>query len=208
MCTPRGGVTERNFSAMIRDTQISLLMGAVALGLLLGALGFQYLGHLAACEMCHWQRWPHIAAAIIGLGVVPFWKGDKPPLIVTTIVLTAVIGMTLQHQWPRWPFALALIALLVLVTFWKKDRPVAVVLMLVALSGLIGAYQYGMQLGFLPGPEACTGARYVIGSNAPPPEVSCNAITWSLFGLSLAAFNAIISLGAAAVGTIALLRKA
>src|SRR3569623_3237162 len=143
MCTPRGGVTERNFSAMIRDTQISLLMGAVALALLLGALGFQYLGHLAPCEMCHWQRWPHIAAAIIGLGVVPFWKGDKRPLIVAVIVLTAVIGMTLQHQWSRWPLALALIAALTLVSVWKKDRTGAVVLLLVALSGLIGAEQYG-----------------------------------------------------------------
>ena len=42
------------------------MLGAVALALVLGALGFQYLIHLAPCEMCHWQRWAHIAAAIIG----------------------------------------------------------------------------------------------------------------------------------------------
>ena len=34
---------------------------------ILGALGFQYLGNLPPCEMCHWQRWPHIAAAVMGI---------------------------------------------------------------------------------------------------------------------------------------------
>src|SRR5258707_15732234 len=104
---------------MIRDDQIAnirvaRLMGAAALTLLLGALGFQYFAHLAPCEMCHWQRWPYIAAAIVGLVLVSFWKKDLRLLAKLTIAL-------------------------------------------VAISGLIGAYQTGMQLGFLPGPAACTG---------------------------------------------------
>src|ERR1700733_4056161 len=44
-----------------------MLLGFAALALVLGALGFQYLAHLPPCEMCHWQRWPHIAAAVIGI---------------------------------------------------------------------------------------------------------------------------------------------
>ncbi|MBW8707809.1 MAG: disulfide bond formation protein B, partial [Alphaproteobacteria bacterium] len=51
----------------MRDEQIARLVGAGALALILGALGFQYLQHLPPCEMCHWQRWPHIAAAALGL---------------------------------------------------------------------------------------------------------------------------------------------
>ena len=143
---------------MIRDEQIAMSVGAGALALILGALGFQYLAHLPPCEMCHWQRWPHIAAAIIGLAIVPFQR--------------------------------------------KKARSLAwAVVMLVALSGLIGAYQTGMQLGILPGPDNCTVAHpYVMGSGAPPPEISCNAVTWSLFGLSLAGYNAIFSLLLAATG--------
>ncbi len=35
--------------------------------LLLGALAFQYLGGLAPCQLCIWQRWPHLAAVIIGI---------------------------------------------------------------------------------------------------------------------------------------------
>lgn len=35
---------------------------AVPGALLLGALGSQYIGGLHPCEMCYWQRWPHLAA--------------------------------------------------------------------------------------------------------------------------------------------------
>jgi disulfide bond formation protein DsbB len=49
------------------------LIGLAGLGsaaLLLAALGFQYLGGMAPCTLCIWQRWPHglaIAAALAGL---------------------------------------------------------------------------------------------------------------------------------------------
>jgi len=36
--------------------RVALLAGLAALALILGALGFQYIGHLKPCEMCHWQR--------------------------------------------------------------------------------------------------------------------------------------------------------
>ena len=90
----------------------------------------------------------------------------------------------------------------------RHARALAVLtIAMVAVSGLIGAYQAGMQWGFLPGPGACTVAHaYVLGSGAPPPEVSCNVVTWSLFGLSLAVYNALISLALAATGTFLLRR--
>jgi disulfide bond formation protein DsbB len=157
--------TQGFYPVMIRDEQIAMMVGAGALALILGALGFQYLVHLPPCEMCHWQRWPHIGAAIIGLAIVPFQRNKARSLAWT-------------------------------------------VTMLVALSGLIGAYQTGMQHGILPGPGACTVAHpYVMGSGAPPPEISCNAVTWSLLGLSLAAYNAIFSLLIAAGGAFLLRRK-
>jgi disulfide bond formation protein DsbB len=95
------------------------------------------------------------------------------------------------------------------VSFWKNTRQLVLfTVAMVALSGLIGAYQTGMQMGILPGPDACTVAHpYVLGSGAPPPEVSCNAVTWSLFGLSLAAYNTIFSFLIAATGALLLSRK-
>jgi disulfide bond formation protein DsbB len=150
---------------MIRDEQIAAIMGAGALALLLGALGFQYFVHLAPCEMCHWQRWPHIAAAITGIALVPILRNH-----------------TRMLAW--------------------------LVVALIALSGLIGAYQAGLQWGFLPGPQGCTVAHaYVMGSGAAAPAVSCNAVTWSLFGLSLAGYNAIFSFLIAGTGAVLLSRK-
>jgi disulfide bond formation protein DsbB len=91
---------------------------------------------------------------------------------------------------------------------WKRHvRTLAIAaIVLVAASGLIGLYQTGMQIGWLPGPQACTGARFVLGSNVVP-EVQCNVVTWSLFGLSLAAYNAILSLATAFLGATLLVRK-
>jgi len=150
---------------MIRDEQIARIMGAGALALLLGALGFQYLHHLAPCEMCHWQRWPHIAAAILGIALIPFSRNNTRALA------------------------------------W-------LIVALITVSGLIGAYQAGLQWGFLPGPQGCTVEHaYVLGSGAPAPQVSCNAVTWSLFGLSLAGYNALLSFLIAGTGALALSRK-
>jgi disulfide bond formation protein DsbB len=48
-----------------------LIAAAGSAALLLGAWGFQYIGGLAPCKMCIWQRWPHgIAVLAGGLSVV------------------------------------------------------------------------------------------------------------------------------------------
>lgn len=47
---------------------IALALGAGSVALLLGALGFQYVGRLPPCELCLWQRWPLVAAAVAGFG--------------------------------------------------------------------------------------------------------------------------------------------
>ena len=197
---------------MIREVLVARLMGAVALALLLGALGFQYWSALPPCEMCHWQRWPHIAAALIGLAGVTLWKTDSRLLVAGVIVIVTALGLAVAKPWAMMAYiviaALVLAGLLSRVlSHVKGARGLAVATVaLVAVSGLIGAYQWGMQLGILPGPSACTGQRFVLGSDMLP-EISCNAVTWSLFGLSLAAYNALISLGAAAFGAALLVRK-
>ena len=194
---------------MIRDEQIARLMGLGALALLLGALGFQYFAHLAPCEMCHWQRWPYIATIIIGLLGTSVWKWDSRILAAIIIVLVVALGLIVTRQWQNVFFAAIAACALVAACFLQQGaRAIAVMtVILVATSGLIGAYQTGMQIGILPGPGACTVAHaYVLGSGAPPPEVSCNAVTWSLFGLSLAAYNALAAFLIAGTG-IFLLRK-
>ena len=146
--------------ASLRAETVARSVGIGALALILGALGFQYIGGIAPCEMCHWQRWPHIAAAIIGIIGVAFAR-DKVRALAWTVIL------------------------------------------LVLISGLIGLYQSGMQWGFLPGPSSCSGHRFVMGSNMVP-EVQCDVVTWSLFGLSLATYNAIFSFLIAGLGSLVL----
>ncbi len=52
--------------SMISARVIGLAAAAGSLGLLLGAFAFQYIGGLAPCPICLWQRWPHAAAVLLG----------------------------------------------------------------------------------------------------------------------------------------------
>ncbi len=59
-----------------------LLAGVGSLGLLIGALLFQYVGDMAPCKMCYWQRYPHVGAIIIA-GII----------LITGIGVFAVLGL-------------------------------------------------------------------------------------------------------------------
>ncbi len=59
-------------------------------GLLWGAIGFQYLGGYAPCEMCMWQRWPHVAAIVLALGAIAL-RGR----IMASATLAALAGLAI-----------------------------------------------------------------------------------------------------------------
>lgn len=50
---------------MTRARLFPLIPFLASAALLLGALGFQYIGGLFPCQLCLWQRWPHLAVVII-----------------------------------------------------------------------------------------------------------------------------------------------
>jgi len=79
---------------MTRKVLILLAAGGSAL-LLLGALGFQYLGGLPPCDLCIWQRWPHLAAVVIG-AVALVLPGRTLPLLGGAAALTTS-GIGLYH---------------------------------------------------------------------------------------------------------------
>lgn len=151
---------------------VCLLLGAVSLALILGALGFQYLGGLPPCEMCLWQRWPHVGAIMIGIG---------GGLLARAGVVT-----------PRAAMILGWCAVLLL-----------------AVTGALGVFHAGVEWHFWRGPEACTGNAFHYGGgklDLNAPVVMCDVAAWRLFGISMAGYNAIISLGAAMFGAWALAR--
>ncbi len=63
--------------------------------MLLGAFGFQYLGHMAPCELCLLQRWPHAAAVAIGVLAI-LLRGRLLPLLGAVAALTTS-GLGVYH---------------------------------------------------------------------------------------------------------------
>ena len=88
-------------------SQLGLLAALGSGALLGGALYFQYVVGLAPCEMCHWQRWPHIAAIAAGLLAAAAFAWPRLALVlllvaVTALLVTAAIGLFhagVEYRW-------------------------------------------------------------------------------------------------------------
>lgn len=155
----------------IQPEQLAMALGGVALALILGALGFEYIGGYPPCEMCMWQRWPHYAAIVTGLGGGgAVWLG----------LASGGAGRLAAN----------------------------VTMILVAASGLIGVYHAGVEWHVWPGPSACTGEAFkVTGAlDLNARVVLCDMAAWRLFGISMAGYNALFSLGAAGLAAILLMQ--
>ena len=118
--------------------------------------------------------------------------------------------------WQRYPHYVAI--LIALSAFLVKDRRARLGLVLlaalaVAVSGGIGVFHAGVEYKWWQGITACT--AQVHGSNPMDmltdalrrPLIRCDVPQWTLFGISLAGFNAIFSLTGAAVIAALALRK-
>ena len=136
-----------------------------SLALLLGAFAFQYIGGLAPCTLCLWQRWPHAAAVLIGLVALAL-PGRALPLLGAIAALTAAT---------------------------------------------LGGFHAGVEQGWWQGLAACSGGSIAgismddllnPATDVAPP-VRCDQIAWSLGGLSMAAWNMVLSFGLAALWLVA-----
>jgi len=157
---------------MSRPVALAVALGCTSLLLLLGVLGFQYLGRLPPCELCLWQRWPHVGAAAVGLGGALLIRAGL-------LDLGAARGVA------------------------------ALAAMLIAISGALGVYHAGVEWHWWLGPQSCTGSafHYTGRLDLSAPAVACDIAAWRLFGLSLAGYNAVISLGVAVAAAILLTRR-
>lgn len=108
--------------------------------------------------------------------------------------------------WQRWAHMAALVPALGAMLI--ADRPIGrwlIVLagLAIAASGVIGVYHAGVEQHWWQGITACTAqpisgtAAEILADVMATPLVRCDAIPWSLFGISMAGWNAIFSLGAA-----------
>ena len=118
---------------------IALLVPA---GLLGGAMGSQYIGGLAPCEMCYWQRWPH-AVAIILAGAAFVLPGRAR-------LLTSLAGLA------------------------------------IAVSGAIGVFHAGVELGWWEGLTRCTAGGVIKVTSNSDVAITGGAADDALTGVGLA----------------------
>jgi len=113
--------------------------------------------------------------------------------------------------WQRWPhrfailFAIAAILLPPVVPRIRLLTLLAAVAL--AVSGAIGAFHAGVEYGWWEGITTCTSSAMTMDDIMSIPLVRCDQVQWSLFGVSLAGFNAIFSLGGAALIAVLAMRK-
>lgn len=152
------------FAALTEWRRAPLWLAGVSLALLGGAFAFQYLGGLAPCPLCHWQRYPHAAAIVLALGA---------------FALPGRAGIVL----------LALAALALLTT-----------------AG-IGAFHVGVEQRWWAGLDTCEAATGTVDPKKLLEDVRmgprCDEVAWSLLGISMAGYNALISGAAGLLGLVA-----
>ena len=109
-------------------------------------------------------------------------------------------------HWQRWPHytAIAFAALAFLIPAQNAQRSlVLLAAVAIAVSGVIGVFHAGVEYGWWEGLTRCsTGLSSTSGDTLADiwstPAIRCDVAQWTLFGISLAGFNAIFSLGGAA----------
>jgi disulfide bond formation protein DsbB len=144
-----------------------LLAVLVPTALLGGAIGSEYLGGLVPCEMCMWQRWPHLAAILLALIAIALRGKPSASRTVTALAALAII-----------------------------------------VSGVIGVYHAGVEYHWWAGPTHCTAPTFHSFQDLMTAKtVMCDVPQWTFHGISLAGFNAILSLGFGGI-ILWLLRKA
>lgn len=107
--------------------------------------------------------------------------------------------------WQRYPHfaavAIALIAFAVGNAGYRKAL-VALAALAIATSGLIAGFHAGVEYGWWEGLTACTATisgsgEDLLKSIMNAPLVRCDVAPWSLFGISLAGYNFLLSTGGA-----------
>ena len=76
-------------------TTLTLIATLGSVALLGGAFAFQYIGGLAPCPLCLWQRWPHAAAILIG--VVALTTGMRGLLSLGALAALTTAGIGVFH---------------------------------------------------------------------------------------------------------------
>ena len=104
--------------------------------------------------------------------------------------------------WQRWPHAAAILIGAVVLLMRLPALAWAGALAAAVTCG-IGIYHAGVEWRFWPGPTSCSGGGSDLGAmngadllalDTPTGVIMCDEIVWQFLGLSMAGWNAVISL--------------
>lgn len=143
--------------------------------------------------------------------------------LLALLVPAALLGGALASQylgglhpcemcyWQRWPHAAAIVlaaaAFLVPPASPRARFLTGLAALAIAISGAIGVFHAGVELKWWEGLTRCaTGGAMSLDELMKVPLVRCDQVQWSLLGISMAGWNAILSLGSAALITVLLAR--
>jgi disulfide bond formation protein DsbB len=116
--------------------------------------------------------------------------------------------------WQRWPHAAAAVIGALALAVPGRLLPLAGALA-AATGAALGLYHTGVERGWWEGPDTCTAGP--VAGIAPgdlleqilaAPVVRCDEVAWEWLGLSMAGWNALLSLGLAALWLMAARRRA
>jgi disulfide bond formation protein DsbB len=114
--------------------------------------------------------------------------------------------------WQRWPHGVAVVAGLLALLMRGYLWPVVGMLGALATSA-IGFFHAGVEQRWWSGPGACTAADSsgmsvddLLNQIMTAPLARCDEVPWEMFGLSMAVWNGVISLGFAAIWLLAIKR--
>ena len=82
--------------------QLIILATFGSMSLLAGAFAFQYIGGMAPCTLCIWQRWPHAAAVLVGVVALILGWRILPLLGALAVATTAGIAafhVGVEQKW-------------------------------------------------------------------------------------------------------------
>jgi len=111
--------------------------------------------------------------------------------------------------WQRWPHGAAIVLAAFAFTAHTSSGRSRMLTLLAALaiavSGAIGVYHAGVELGIFEGITTCTAmatggtTEELLRQITQAPIIRCDQVQFSFLGISMAGWNAILSLGGAAV---------
>lgn len=153
----------------------------------------------------HWP-WVALITSLVVLGIAHAFE---------TFGRLAPCELCLKERQVYWLAAsLAALGAGFSLTPFKPGRWVSAVLALVFVGGAaLAAYHAGVEWKFWPGPASCTGAHVQVSTadlarllkGGPIGVPACDKPAWVFLGISMAGWNAVISLGLAALSAAAAL---